>query len=125
MNGQTIILLDDDVELRTFFATTLESAGFAVVAASNSKHVVELVAEHRAVLLVSDLVMPDHEGIEGIFSVLRTFHIPIIAISSYREYLNIVEPVVKATLLKPITGSALLDAVKKVLRLPKTTCVPQ
>jgi DNA-binding response OmpR family regulator len=68
MNGQTIILLDDDVELRTFFATALESLGFAVVTASNSEHVVELIAEHRAVLLVTDLVMPDHEGMEGIFS---------------------------------------------------------
>jgi hypothetical protein len=56
---------------------------------------------------------------------LRTFRIPIIAISSYREYLNVVEPVVAAILQKPISGPTLLEAVKKVLRLPKTTCVPQ
>ncbi len=115
MNGQTIILLDDDEELRSFFAATIESLGYTVVTAANSEHVVELIAKHRAILLVTDLVMPDHEGVEGIFSVLRTFKIPIIAISSYREYLHVVEPIVSSVIQKPISAEMLIKAVQRAL----------
>ncbi|MBI3230310.1 MAG: response regulator [Burkholderiales bacterium] len=115
MPRQTIVVLDDDPDLCQFFSTTLESIGFTVITASNSEHVVELVAHHRAILLITDLVMPDHEGMEGIFSVLRTFRIPIIAVSSYRDYLKVVEPIAHAVLVKPIQAQTLIDTVKRVL----------
>lgn len=115
----SIILLDDDEQLSSLFALTLESAGHTVMTATNSEHVVDLIAENQAALLITDLVMPEHEGMEGIFAVLRTFRIPIIAMSSYREYLNIVEPIVAAVLQKPLQTQTLVETVEQVLRTPR------
>lgn len=113
-----IILLDDDIQLRGLFALVLEEAGHTVITASNSKDIIDLVTENKADLIITDLVMPEHEGIEGIFAVQRGIPtpIPIIAMSAYREYLRIVESVVAAVLLKPLQAESLVETVDEVLR---------
>lgn len=118
MSEQTIILLDDDEDLCNYFGTFLESAGFTVITAGNSQDIVELVEKNQASLLISDLVMPDYEGMDGIFKILSRTKIPIIAISSYQQYLKMVESVVTASLHKPFSTQELLDCVHKVLHIP-------
>ena len=115
MKGQTIILLDDDAELRNYLAAVLEGDGYQVVCAANSQDLTKLVLQHQAALLITDLVMPEHEGMEGIFQVLQQHRIPIIAMSSYAQYLEVVESVVSRTLLKPLQAEQLLQEVYDVL----------
>ncbi|MES2126892.1 MAG: response regulator [Pseudomonadota bacterium] len=112
----TIILLEDDEFLSELYNVHLHEAGYTVVTASNSRGVVELVARHAPVLLITDLVMPDHEGLEGIFKLRRVGQLPILAISANPAFLTMAESLVEATLLKPFSGETLVAIVAGVLR---------
>lgn len=115
MQNRTIVFLEDDDALRSYYSAVLEARGYTVVQDHNSQHLARLFETHHPCLLISDLVMPDHEGIEGIFSVMGKFKVPIIAISSYPQYLHIAQPMVRMTIKKPISAEELLHAVETVL----------
>ena len=115
MQSKTIVFLQDDEALRSYYSAVLEAHGFTVVQDANSKRIADLVKLHQPCLLISDLVMPEHEGIEGILSLIGKFNVPIIAISSYQQYLQIAKPMVQATIRKPISAEELLTAVQTVL----------
>ncbi len=115
MQSRTIVFLEDDESLRTYYSTVLEAHGFTVIQDRNSKQIAGLLKEHQPCLLISDLVMPEHEGIEGIFSIMGKYKVPIIAISSYPQYLHIAKPMVRLTLKKPFSAEELLTAVNTVL----------
>lgn len=115
MQNRTIVFLEDDEALRNYYSAVLEARGYTVVQDRNSRHITELFETHHPCLLISDLVMPDHEGIEGIFSIMGKFNVPVIAISSYPQYLHIAQPMVRMTLKKPINADELLHAVETVM----------
>jgi DNA-binding response OmpR family regulator len=111
----TIILLEDDPLLNEHYALHLRNAGHQVVPAPNSKDVVQLTAGHRPDLIITDLIMPDHEGLEGIFKLRRICDVPIIAVSVNATFLKMAAPLVQATLLKPVSGDELRITVEHVL----------
>lgn len=113
--SNTIIVVDDDESFRTMIKITLEHNGFHVVCAPNSKDIQLLRREYQPILVMMDLIMPDHEGMEGIFSLLDTSEAPIIAMSSNVKYLKLIEHVVALTLIKPLSSEAVLNSVRQVL----------
>jgi sigma-B regulation protein RsbU (phosphoserine phosphatase) len=60
----SIVLADDDEDLRAIYAPLLRSAGHAVWEASGGVEAVELVRQHRPGLLVLDVWMPGFNGFE-------------------------------------------------------------
>lgn len=115
-----IILLEDDPWLGELYQLHLTRAGHTVILAVNSKDIVALVQRHRPALVITDLLMPEHEGMEAIFLLLRktaaeSATLPLIAISSNPVFLEMVETLVTATLLKPFPGETLVDLVQQVL----------
>lgn len=115
MERQCIIAMDDDPEVRDFYAACLEAAGYHLVLAESSRNVLALVERHRPVLIVSDLVMPDHEGMEGILSVTANHAVPILVVSGHQRFIELARPFVSATLLKPVTATQLLEAVQSLV----------
>jgi DNA-binding NtrC family response regulator len=115
MKNKTIVFLEDDEELRSYFSVALETQGYRVIQDCNSGKLTALLEKHRPALLISDLVMPEHEGIGGIFSIMDKYPIPIIAISSFSQYLQIAASVVTLTLRKPFSAEELITAVESVL----------
>lgn len=116
MTRKTIILMEDDQHLREFCSLILEQEGFQVVQAENSRHIMELIAEHRPALIITDLIMPDYEGIEAIFKILGSYQLPIIAMSVNELYLSMVKSEVDATLSKPIDAQTLVATVLEILK---------
>ena len=115
MDNNIIILLEDDHYIAQVYRLILESKGYRVIYGENSNGIVELVRHYSPALVITDLVMPDHDGLEGIFEVLENCSVPVIAISAYEEYLKLAKPVVAATLLKPLTAEELLETVSSIL----------
>jgi CheY-like chemotaxis protein len=112
----TVLLLEDDEELRQYYEEYLRGYGFFVVARGNSQGVVQLVKEHRANFLVTDLVMPEHEGMEGIFLAKQVPGLKIVAVSSNAAFLRLAENFVDACLLKPIAGLDLILALQRMIQ---------
>lgn len=59
-----ILLAEDDGDLRAFLVKALERAGYQVVAVDNGRAAYERLREEPFTLLLTDIVMPEMNGIE-------------------------------------------------------------
>lgn len=59
-----ILLAEDDGAMRTYLERALHNAGFAVDAVDRGTAAVPLLSENHYDLLLSDIVMPEMDGIE-------------------------------------------------------------
>jgi CheY-like chemotaxis protein len=116
LHRSSILVVDDNSTLRETLAAVLEDAGYKVFQASNGKAVADIRHEGVA-LLITDLVMPEREGIETIRQFIQGFpHIPIIAMSGMPEYLPVAKALGAAIILeKPIAYADLLRAVRTLI----------
>jgi len=60
---KTVLVVDDEPDIRLFLKTVLEDAGFNVMTADNGKHALERLSEQQPDLISLDLVMPKMRGI--------------------------------------------------------------
>jgi CheY-like chemotaxis protein len=85
---KTILVIDDNLELRENTAEILELAGYRAVTAENGKKGVELALEHKPDLIVCDIMMPDLDGY-GVLHLLKknaeTENIPFIFLTAKTE----------------------------------------
>jgi len=63
-NKKTILVVDDEPDIRLFLKTVLEDAGFEVMTADNGKHALERIKDHKPDLISVDLVMPRMGGLK-------------------------------------------------------------
>ncbi len=115
MAKNTIILLEDDIVLRQLYALVLTDAGYEIIEDDSSKDILKLIKNKQPALIISDLYMPGHDGVEGILEAISQYNIPIIAISADKEHLNTISFLVSKTLEKPFLALELVTEVKKLL----------
>ena len=117
-----VLVLEDNEAYRSLISEVLAQAGFEVHSSPNGRDVVTLLARHHIDLLITDLSMPERDGIE-ILTELRYSHphLPVIAISGdiplNRElYLTLAEKLGAARVLaKPFTMEQLVAAAREAL----------
>ena len=117
-----ILIIDDDERIRWLLRRTLECAGHEVEVACNGIDGMKLARAWLADLVITDLVMPEKEGIETIMELRReNAGTPIIAISggghaSAEEYLHVAKKLgARHTLAKPFSREEILEAVRSAL----------
>ena len=116
---RTILVVDDDEGVRKLLEQILTAEGYEIVAAANGREAVEIVRGRSIDLVITDLVMPEVEGIETI-QALRSERpaLKIIAVSGAfgGKFLSAaVKLGASATLLKPIGRDKLVSTVRAVL----------
>jgi DNA-binding response OmpR family regulator len=115
-----VCVIDDDTRLREAICTILEDAGFAPVQASDGDKGFALVSQAAPAVVVTDIVMPNREGIETIQALKHHFpNIPILAMSgSYspgKNYLEWAEAIgADDCLAKPFRPAEMIDKVKRL-----------
>jgi CheY-like chemotaxis protein len=117
-----ILIIDDEAMIREMFRRILELEGYAVSEAAEGNEALARCREQCPDLIITDLIMPDKEGIETIIEIRRDFpETKIIAISgggrvTAREYLELAETFgADRSLSKPIGREELLAAVRALL----------
>jgi DNA-binding NtrC family response regulator len=118
-----ILIIDDDDQVRKMLRLTLNAAGFDVVEAQDGKIAMKLFHQDPLVdLVITDLIMPEKEGIETIIELKRDFpKVPIIAISGGGridpdDYLVLAKKLgAKITLEKPFCRKDIIDAVNQLI----------
>jgi CheY-like chemotaxis protein len=116
-----ILVIDDDDAVRTMVVTALERAGHIVSEASTGLEGTRRFHREPADLVITDMVMPDQDGIETVMALRREYAgLPIIAISGLARdsalYLEIAAKLGACrTLQKPFRLEALLQTTKEVL----------
>jgi DNA-binding response OmpR family regulator len=77
-----VCVIDDDVRVRHAVCNILRDAGFSTVDAADGEIGMKLVEETRPSVVVTDIVMPNREGIETIQALKASFPtLPILAMS--------------------------------------------
>ncbi len=120
-----ILLIDDDEAFRNMLHKTLECAGYEVEDAVNGSHGLKLFRQRPPDLVITDLVMPDKEGLETIMELRREAPtLKLIAISGggrMNPTLNLTMAEkfgARKTLAKPFSHQEILDAVAELLKDP-------
>ncbi len=118
----SILIADDDEQIRELMRLILEKAGYDTMAATNGNQAVRDYKAKRPDLVILDIIMPEKEGIETIMELKGIDpEVKIIAISGGgksgpENYLSMAKKLgAKATLEKPIDKNELLRVVNDIL----------
>jgi CheY-like chemotaxis protein len=80
-----ILVIDDDPVIRSLVSSLLEAKSHTVVLAANGRQGTTLFKDQKFDLVITDIVMPEQEGIETIGAIRRQNRsVPILAISGSR-----------------------------------------
>jgi PAS domain S-box-containing protein len=116
-----ILVADDEAGVRRFCREVLEDGGHEVIEAADGKQALKQVRAGHVDLVITDLVMPEQEGIETIQTLRREAPgVAIIAISGAfgGEFLKTARLLgADAVLNKPVNGELLLAKVSEVLKM--------
>ncbi len=78
----TILIVDDDDALRTLLRRVLTRAGYSTLEAANGREALACLQAKTVDLMITDLFMPQQDGLETILALRRTNRaLPIIAMS--------------------------------------------
>ncbi|HNV70789.1 MAG TPA: response regulator [Candidatus Ozemobacteraceae bacterium] len=117
-----ILIIEDDDQIRKMLRQMLERGGYEVFDAPNGKDGNRAFRKNPVDLIITDIFMPEMDGLETIIELRRDFpQLKIIAISGGArggsfDFLPIAESFGAAKILKkPFTREEILNAVKEVL----------
>jgi CheY-like chemotaxis protein len=118
----SILVVDDDDEFRSMLVESLSQAGYAVTEARDGREGLHMYRNHPRDLIITDLIMPEKEGLETIEEFRRDYPgIRIIAISGGSrhgpfDYLKMARALgARQVLAKPFSRQEILDAITQVL----------
>ncbi|MGD2062532.1 MAG: response regulator [Nitrospirota bacterium] len=117
-----ILLIEDDQDIRELFSELLVRAGHEVVPMENGVDAAKVRADVAADLVITDILMPERDGLEAIGELRRCApDVKIIAISGGSKigptlYLDAAQALgAHRTLAKPVDTAELLGAVNELL----------
>ena len=123
MRPATILIIEDHAAVRTLLARVLEDAGHQVWEASNGREGLERFRAHPVDLVITDLEMPEMNGLEVIVELTRLrVDVRVIAMSglSGDELQQAMLIGARRTLPKPLDLQTLLQVVQSELQqLPR------
>ncbi len=118
-----ILIIDDEDQARNMLHQALERAGYEVVIARDGSEGVELFRSAPTDLIITDILMPEKEGLEIIMDLRREFpDVKIIAMSGGGQMgnLNFLEVAkrlgAQRTLQKPFGLQEVFQAVQELLQ---------
>ena len=113
-----ILVVDDDIIFRTSILRSLEMADFEVIQAGDGKEALELLETEKVDLILSDVKMPNLNGIEFLHRLKRDKpDLPFILMTGFSEVIEIKEAYeigANGFLAKPYRESDLLDQIIKI-----------
>ena len=120
-----ILIVDDEEMVREGLALVLQHAGYEVAMAENGRVALEQFQRKPADLVITDILMPEREGLETIAD-LRAINpaLKIVAISGGARFgkIDVLNVALNfgadATLRKPVSNKQLLRVVRECLSQP-------
>ena len=119
-----ILVIDDDPDVRSMLADLLQRAGYEVVQGSDGRAAMEVLCRRPIDLIITDIIMPEKEGIETIQELRQVFpEVKIIAISgggriSPYNYLSLAKAFGAQRIFeKPFVNDEIIQAVQELLAI--------
>lgn len=118
----SVLVIDDEQSITTALSQILESAGHQVVVAPNGKIGMELFDVRPIDLVITDILMPEQDGVETVMKLRRQSpDVKILAMSGggrygFVHFLDVAKKLgADSTIYKPFTKHQILDAVNQLL----------
>ncbi len=118
----SVLIIEDDDFVQKMLKQTFERAGYEVATAPNGRIGIKLYQNKPYDVVITDLIMPDMEGIETITHLRKDNpDVKVIAISGGGrnkpdDYLHMAEKLgASRTFTKPVNRQELLTAVKEMV----------
>ncbi|GFM32107.1 response regulator [Desulfovibrio subterraneus] len=123
-----VVVMEDDALVRELLQVVLKKGGYQVVLAGNGIEGMQAMRNHGADLVITDLFMPEQDGLQTIMQLRKEFPaVRIVAMTSGAAYLSLSNARETATLLgadgfleKPLNQTMLLDMMEDLLGTPRT-----
>jgi two-component system KDP operon response regulator KdpE len=119
INEGTILIIDDEVQIRRLLEITLSANGYKISEASTGKEGLSLAATGHPVLVILDLGLPDSDGLD-ILRKLREWYLKPIIILSVRnsedDIINALDNGANDYLTKPFRTGELLARIRVAIR---------
>ena len=119
-----ILIVDDEATFRTVAAAALTKNGHSIIEAEDGRTGLALLATHPIDLIITDVLMPEQDGLELITKVRETGNrVPIIAITGHPTkaalYLKLAKAMgAERVLAKPFGIADLLGTIRELLETP-------
>jgi two-component system, OmpR family, KDP operon response regulator KdpE len=118
-NEGTILIIDDEVQIRRLLEITLSANGYKISEASTGKEGLSLAASYQPALIILDLGLPDTDGLDILKKLREWYHKPIIILSVRNSEDDIVKALDHGAndyLTKPFRTGELLARIRATLR---------
>jgi two-component system, OmpR family, KDP operon response regulator KdpE len=116
---ETILVIDDEVQIRRLLEITLSSNGFKISEATNGKEGLIAAATQHPSLIILDLGLPDTDGIEILKKIREWYKKPIIILSvknSEDDIIRALDNGANDFITKPFRTMELLARIRVALR---------
>ncbi|MCC6545097.1 MAG: sigma-54-dependent Fis family transcriptional regulator [Nitrospirae bacterium] len=115
---ETILLVDDDEDIRTIIKDRLEKLGYHVMTAGNGQEALKSIDSHEPDIVILDLQMPIMDGMEVIKRLKDNPQLPIIVLTAFGTIENAVAAMKAGAfdfVTKPFSPDHLDIVIKKAL----------
>ncbi|MFM2212843.1 MAG: Transcriptional regulatory protein KdpE [Bacteroidota bacterium] len=118
-SGFSILVIDDESQIRKLLEITLEANGYKLLFALNAKEGITMAASHQPDLILLDLGLPDEDGQVVLKQLRDWYHNPIIILSvksTEEEIVKALDNGANDYLTKPFRTQELLARIRTALR---------
>ncbi|MEC3523897.1 response regulator transcription factor [Bacillus paranthracis] len=119
MSKETIMVVDDEKEIRELIAIYLKNEGYKVLQAENGEEGLELLKKNEVHLIVLDIMMPKIDGIHMCMKVREIAEMPIIMLSAKTQDMDKILGLTTGAddyVTKPFNPLELIARIKSQLR---------
>jgi two-component system, OmpR family, KDP operon response regulator KdpE len=119
VSGQTILVVDDEPQIRRTMRTALSGQGYSVMEAKNGEEALETLREKQPELILLDVNMPGISGLEACREIREKSDVPIIMLtirSGERDKVDALDAGADDYVVKPFGIDELLARVRAALR---------
>lgn len=119
MSLDTILIVDDEIQIRMLLEITLSAKGYKIVEAATGKEGLALAASTQPSLIILDLGLPDFDGIEILKKLREWYSKPVMILSVKSKEEDIIEALDNGAndyLTKPFRTGELLARIRTALR---------
>jgi two-component system, OmpR family, KDP operon response regulator KdpE len=119
MSDATILIVDDEPQIRRVMRTTLTSHGYSVVEASSGEEALEKLRAERPDLIILDVNMPGISGLETCAEIRTSSDVPIIMLTirnSERDKVQALDAGADDYVVKPFGVQELMARIRAALR---------
>lgn len=123
-SGPRILVAEDNPAVREFIVRSLASTGYQVIAVNDGQMALDALANEKFTVLVTDIVMPNVDGIALALKAVRLYpDLRIVMISGYaqeRMRAHNLDALVHRIIAKPFSLEEICAAVKESIAIPPT-----